>query len=113
MRKALSMRMRQRKVRLLLKPHPHFFHDAPRRPILRSRNGHDPVEQERAEGARHRGSLAERIELDGAQLASLAERLPDPQSPDILEELAAAARNERLWQLVDALPPSAPGCPAH
>jgi RNA polymerase sigma-70 factor (ECF subfamily) len=38
-------------------------------------------------------------------VADLAERLPDPHSPDILEELEAAARNERLWQLVDALPP--------
>jgi RNA polymerase sigma-70 factor (ECF subfamily) len=37
-------------------------------------------------------------------VAELAERLPDPHSPDVLEELEAAARNDRLWQLVDALP---------
>jgi RNA polymerase sigma factor (sigma-70 family) len=34
----------------------------------------------------------------------LAERLADPHPRDILEELDAAARSDRLWRLVDALP---------
>src|SRR5258708_20242458 len=38
-------------------------------------------------------------------VADLAERLPDPHSADIADELDAAARNKALWQLVDALPP--------
>jgi RNA polymerase sigma-70 factor (ECF subfamily) len=37
-------------------------------------------------------------------VADLAERLPDPQSPDVPDELDAAARNDLLWRLVDALP---------
>jgi len=38
-------------------------------------------------------------------VADFAERLPDPNAADVLEELASAARAERLWQLVDGLPP--------
>jgi len=38
-------------------------------------------------------------------VADLAERLPDPQSADIADELDAATRNRALWQLVDSLPP--------
>jgi len=34
----------------------------------------------------------------------LAERLPDPQAIDILDELDAAARGQLLWKCVDALP---------
>jgi RNA polymerase sigma-70 factor (ECF subfamily) len=39
-------------------------------------------------------------------VAGLADRLPDPHSPDVVDELAAAAANDSLWQLVDALPPT-------
>src|SRR5579859_2333766 len=39
-------------------------------------------------------------------IADLAERLPDPHSPDIPEQLESAARTEMLWKLVDALPPA-------
>jgi RNA polymerase sigma-70 factor (ECF subfamily) len=38
-------------------------------------------------------------------IADLAERLADPSSPDILEELEAATRRDLLWRLVDTLPP--------
>ena len=38
-------------------------------------------------------------------VSDLAERLPDPSTRDVLDELDAMARNERLWRLVDALPP--------
>jgi RNA polymerase sigma-70 factor (ECF subfamily) len=37
-------------------------------------------------------------------VADLAERLPDPHTADMVDELDAAARNKALWQLVDALP---------
>jgi RNA polymerase sigma-70 factor (ECF subfamily) len=39
------------------------------------------------------------------EVSDLAERLPDPQAADFLDELDAAARSEQLWQYVDALPP--------
>jgi RNA polymerase sigma-70 factor (ECF subfamily) len=35
----------------------------------------------------------------------MADRLPDPDAPDLAEEVEATARSERLWRLVDALPP--------
>jgi RNA polymerase sigma-70 factor (ECF subfamily) len=35
----------------------------------------------------------------------LADRLPDPQAADVLDELASAARAELLWHQVEALPP--------
>jgi RNA polymerase sigma-70 factor (ECF subfamily) len=38
-------------------------------------------------------------------VAGWADRLPDPQSPNIVDELVAAAANDVLWRLVDALPP--------
>ncbi len=38
-------------------------------------------------------------------VADLAERLPDPNAADVLDELTTAARAELLWQLVDRLPP--------
>ena len=38
-------------------------------------------------------------------VSDLAERLPDPLSTDVLEELDAAARSKLLWRLVDTLPP--------
>jgi RNA polymerase sigma-70 factor, ECF subfamily len=38
-------------------------------------------------------------------VSELAERLPDPQAADMLDELDAAARSELLWKHVDALPP--------
>jgi RNA polymerase sigma-70 factor, ECF subfamily len=38
-------------------------------------------------------------------IAEFAERLPDPCTADVLEELSSAARAEQLWRLVDALPP--------
>jgi RNA polymerase sigma-70 factor (ECF subfamily) len=41
-----------------------------------------------------------------ADVAGLADRLPDPHSPDVVEDLDAAARNELLWQLVETLPPT-------
>jgi RNA polymerase sigma-70 factor (ECF subfamily) len=37
-------------------------------------------------------------------VSELAERLPDPSLPDVLDELDAAARSEVLWRLVDGLP---------
>jgi RNA polymerase sigma-70 factor, ECF subfamily len=37
-------------------------------------------------------------------VSKLAERLPDPSSCDVLDELTAAARGALLWRLVDALP---------
>jgi RNA polymerase sigma-70 factor (ECF subfamily) len=49
--------------------------------------------------------LRRRCHTQREDVADLAERLPDPHSPDVLEELDAAARNAELWQLVDALPP--------
>ena len=39
-------------------------------------------------------------------VADLAERLPDPASPDVVDELDAVDRNKALWQLVDTLPPT-------
>jgi len=39
-------------------------------------------------------------------VADLAERLADPHATDGFEELEAEARNARLWQFVDALPPT-------
>jgi RNA polymerase sigma-70 factor, ECF subfamily len=36
----------------------------------------------------------------------LAERLPDPHSPDVVDELDVAARSRQLWELVDGLPPT-------
>jgi RNA polymerase sigma-70 factor (ECF subfamily) len=38
-------------------------------------------------------------------VTELAERLADPQTPDVLEELDAAAQSDLLWRLVDDLPP--------
>jgi RNA polymerase sigma-70 factor (ECF subfamily) len=38
-------------------------------------------------------------------VARFAERLPDPDAPDVPEELDAAARSAVLWRLVDTLPP--------
>jgi RNA polymerase sigma-70 factor (ECF subfamily) len=35
----------------------------------------------------------------------LAERLADPHSPDVVDELETAARCDLLWRLVDGLPP--------
>lgn len=37
-------------------------------------------------------------------IAEWAERLPDPHSPDVVEELEAATQSDLLWKLVDALP---------
>jgi RNA polymerase sigma-70 factor (ECF subfamily) len=39
-------------------------------------------------------------------VADLADRLPDPHLPDVLDEMEASARNNHLWHLVDELPPS-------
>jgi RNA polymerase sigma-70 factor (ECF subfamily) len=36
---------------------------------------------------------------------AMAEQLPDPHGCDALDQLAAAARAELLWKLVDQLPP--------
>jgi len=38
-------------------------------------------------------------------VTDLAERLADPQTPDVLEEMEAAAQSDLLWGLVDGLPP--------
>jgi RNA polymerase sigma-70 factor (ECF subfamily) len=38
-------------------------------------------------------------------VAGLAERLPDPQSPDVLADLQAADQSDLLWGQVDRLPP--------
>jgi RNA polymerase sigma-70 factor, ECF subfamily len=38
-------------------------------------------------------------------VTDLAERLPDPQTPDVLDELDAADQSDLLWGLVDGLPP--------
>jgi RNA polymerase sigma factor (sigma-70 family) len=38
-------------------------------------------------------------------VTDLAERLADPQTPDVLEELEVAAQSDLLWGLVDGLPP--------
>jgi RNA polymerase sigma-70 factor (ECF subfamily) len=38
-------------------------------------------------------------------VTELAERLPDPHVRDVIDELDATARSDRLWALVDALPP--------
>ena len=38
-------------------------------------------------------------------VTDLAERLADPQTPDVLEELDAADQSNVLWGLVDGLPP--------
>jgi RNA polymerase sigma-70 factor, ECF subfamily len=45
-----------------------------------------------------------RKRLPKEDLARLAERLPDPDAHDVLEELDAAATGDALWRLVDALP---------
>src|SRR5712692_1165968 len=50
--------------------------------------------------------LRRRCYKHNEDVSDLAERLPDPHSPDIADDLDAAARNEALWQLVDALPPT-------
>jgi RNA polymerase sigma-70 factor (ECF subfamily) len=48
--------------------------------------------------------LRRRVPRD--DVAELAERLPDPQAIDILDELESAARCSRLWQCVAQLPPT-------
>jgi RNA polymerase sigma-70 factor, ECF subfamily len=49
--------------------------------------------------------LRRRCHQSGADVWELADRLPDPQAADVLDELASAARGELLWRLVDCLPP--------
>ena len=38
-------------------------------------------------------------------VTELAERLADPHTPDVVDELEAAAQGDLLWHLVDRLPP--------
>src|SRR5260370_32102084 len=47
-----------------------------------------------------------RLRFPKEDLNDLAERLADPQTPDILEELDAAAQTDLLWRLGDGFPPS-------
>jgi RNA polymerase sigma-70 factor, ECF subfamily len=47
-----------------------------------------------------------RRRLPREDVSNLADRLPDPDTHDILDDLDAAARNELLWRKVDALPPA-------
>ena len=49
--------------------------------------------------------LRRRCQRSVADVWELADRLPDPQAADVLEELASASRAELLWRLVDCLPP--------
>jgi RNA polymerase sigma-70 factor (ECF subfamily) len=39
-------------------------------------------------------------------VADLAERLADPNAPDVPDDLDTSVRNEQLWRLVEALPPA-------
>jgi RNA polymerase sigma-70 factor (ECF subfamily) len=48
--------------------------------------------------------LRRRVPRDNVD--ELAERLPDPRQPGIVEQLEAAAESDRLWRLVDGLPPA-------
>ncbi|HLZ30535.1 MAG TPA: sigma-70 family RNA polymerase sigma factor [Chloroflexota bacterium] len=38
-------------------------------------------------------------------VADLADRLPDLQTPDVPDQVDAAARSDLLWRIVDTLPP--------
>jgi RNA polymerase sigma-70 factor (ECF subfamily) len=48
--------------------------------------------------------LRRRCGFTGDDVGDLADRLADPHIPDVVDELDATARNDSLWQLVDALP---------
>ncbi|MBV8718026.1 MAG: RNA polymerase sigma factor [Chloroflexi bacterium] len=48
--------------------------------------------------------LRRRCHRSREDVSALAERLPDPHSEDVLDELTSAARAEVLWHLVDGLP---------
>lgn len=48
--------------------------------------------------------LRRRSQRSHKDVFEMADRLPDPQAADVLDELATAARAELLWQLVDGLP---------
>jgi RNA polymerase sigma-70 factor, ECF subfamily len=37
-------------------------------------------------------------------ISELADRLPDVHAPDVVDQVDTAARSERLWRMVDALP---------
>jgi RNA polymerase sigma-70 factor (ECF subfamily) len=49
--------------------------------------------------------LRRRCQRPSEDVWDLADRLPDAQAANVLDELASAARAELLWQLVDGLPP--------
>ena len=49
--------------------------------------------------------LRRRTQRTHKDVFEMADRLPDHQASDVLDELASAARAELLWQLVDGLPP--------
>jgi RNA polymerase sigma-70 factor (ECF subfamily) len=49
--------------------------------------------------------LRRRCVRQGEDVTELADRLPDPETTDLAEQVEATARSRRLWQLVDALPP--------
>jgi RNA polymerase sigma-70 factor (ECF subfamily) len=38
-------------------------------------------------------------------VSEIAERLADPQTPDVVDDLESAAQGDLLWRLVDNLPP--------
>jgi RNA polymerase sigma-70 factor, ECF subfamily len=38
-------------------------------------------------------------------VSDIAERLADPQTPDVVDDLESAAQGDLLWRLVDNLPP--------
>jgi RNA polymerase sigma-70 factor (ECF subfamily) len=47
-----------------------------------------------------------RRRLPREDVADLSERLADPNTHDLLDDLDASLRNEQLWRMVDALPPT-------
>jgi RNA polymerase sigma-70 factor (ECF subfamily) len=48
--------------------------------------------------------LRRRCQRSREDVSELADRLPDPQAGDLLEDLTSAARADLLWRLVDGLP---------
>jgi RNA polymerase sigma-70 factor (ECF subfamily) len=47
-----------------------------------------------------------RRRLPREDVADLAERLADPNTRDVVDDLDISLRNEQLWRMVDALPPT-------
>jgi RNA polymerase sigma-70 factor (ECF subfamily) len=49
--------------------------------------------------------LRRRAYFQREDVSDFADRLPDLQTPDVLDQVDDAARNDLLWRMVDTLPP--------